>query len=114
MEDLSCKPVINLKNITCQLTSISQKTVTVVLTEISLLNAPVTFNISGIRNPYSTKPSQPFSNIKLLDADNNFEVSSPKGKVDGVTNKIARLIKSFELLQGDLSYDTVTNYVLKF
>jgi hypothetical protein len=75
VEAMDCQPLINLINITCE---ISGSTITVILNDFEQASKPISWSISGLRNPYSTAPSQPFSNVKILDAENGYEVSSPK------------------------------------
>lgn len=75
---MDCQPLINLIEVTCE---ISGNTITVILNDFEQASDPFSWSISGLRNPYSTAPSQPFDGVKILDADNGYEVSAPKANL---------------------------------
>lgn len=86
---MDCKPLINVNDTTCE---IAGNTVTVIFNNFEFGSKPFSWSISGLRNPYSTAPSQPFDGVKFLDAVSGYEVSSPKAKLPYIQNSEPRII----------------------
>lgn len=109
---MDCQPLSNIIRMSC---TIDGRKVTVLFEEFELADSAFTWSIAGIKNPGSTKPSQPFANVDFLDAD-GFIVSRYSETPVTVTNSFpANLaINSPALLQGSLKPSEVTDYEIIF
>jgi hypothetical protein len=71
------------------------------------------WEVSGIKNPSSTKTSDPFTNIMLLD-NAGFKISDYKGEKQTVTNKFPAQLKVYNISQESLVPLAITSYTITF
>ena len=108
---MDCQPLDNILKMTCQ---IDDRKVTIIFDEFELADQAFTWTISGIKNPGSTKPSDPVSEIHFVDSQ-NYIVSSYSGKPIQITNSFPTLlVDGYSLEQGSLTASAVTDYTIKF
>lgn len=108
---MDCQPLDNILKMTCQ---IDGRKVTIIFDEFELADQAFTWTISGIKNPGSTKPSDPVSEIHFVDSQ-NYIVSSYSGKPIQITNSFPTLlVDGYSLEQGSLTASAVTDYTIKF
>ena len=110
-QQMDCQPIINVKDLTCEIVG---NTVTVIFNDFDFDSKPFSWSISGMRNPYSTAPSQPFDGVRFLDAENGYEVSSPKADLPYVQNSEPWMIEIYSLDQSNLQTGETSDYTITF
>lgn len=112
LSDLDCKPLENIIKMDCE---IKELTITMTLKEITPLQdafQAFSWSFSGIRNPRSTKPSLPFTDVAFRDSD-GYIVSKLSQQLV-VTNSLVNTITDFSLRQGELTTGSPTSYEISF
>ena len=108
---MDCQPLDNIKKMTCQ---IDGRKITIIFDEFELDDQAFSWTISGIKNPGSTKPSDPVTAIHFVDSQ-DYIVSTYSETPIQITNSFPSLLKdNYSLEQGSLTASEVTDYTIKF
>lgn len=81
---MNCKGITNLKTLDCK---VQGQVITITFLEFTNPSGAFTWEISGIKNPFSTKTSGSFTNVKFSDSE-DYKVSElNSADISPITNK---------------------------
>lgn len=106
---MNCTVRSNIIKMTCE---VDGQKITLNLEEFEQPTGAFSWSLSGIKNPGSTRPSTPFKDVSFVDKDGFVVSSYPQDAT--ITNQEPADLHKYNIAQGALTADTLTEYTISF